>query len=94
MGLKYAEMTTITNDECIRRLPLESPVDYYTTLCAHSTKEKVGLCWGDGGDPLINSNNKLIGVASWTRSCEKGSPEGFTRISEFATWIDGIVNKT
>lgn len=85
-------MTTITNDECLRRSPPESLVNY-STLCAHSTKEKVGLCWGDGGDPLV-SNNKLIGVASWTRSCDKGSPEGFTRISEFATWIDGIVNKT
>ncbi|XP_055317977.1 trypsin-like [Sitodiplosis mosellana] len=91
LGLKYAKMTTITYDECSRRAPPKSPVNYYNTVCAHSTSGKVGLCFGDGGDPLVQTNNnKLIGVASWTRGCENG----FTRISEFALWIDSIMNKS
>lgn len=82
-------MTTMSNNECRKRSIAQAPIKDNITLCAYSGKVGVGICKGDSGGPLISlSNSKLIGISSWGLPCAKGFPDGFTRISEFADWID------
>lgn len=77
----------MSNDECRRRSIAQALIRDNITLCAYSGKVGVGTCKGDSGGPLV-SNFKLIGISSWGLPCAKGYPDGFTRISEFAEWID------
>lgn len=90
-GLKYANVTTITNDECREMIAL-APITDFTTICAFSGEFGTGLCSGDSGGPLFNQN-RLIGVASWAKRCAKGVPDGFTRVSEFADWIEKTIKE-
>lgn len=85
-GLKYATMKTVTNDECREKGPLNAPVRDHS-LCAYSGVNGTGICLGDSGGSLVSAN-ELIGISSWAKLCGQGSPDGFTRISSFATWID------
>lgn len=77
----------MTNNECRKRSLAGSPIHDFITLCAYSGAIGTGLCTGDSGGALI-SDNKLIGIASWGIRCAKGFPDGFTRVSEYASWID------
>ncbi|XP_058453173.1 chymotrypsin-1-like [Malaya genurostris] len=81
--LQRAELTTITNEECRTRGFPVNP----TEICTF-TRIGQGACGGDSGGPLV-CNNQLAGVVSYgTRFCGIGSPDVFTRVSEFKTWID------
>lgn len=86
-NLKFAKLLTLTNDDC-RRMHNDSdaPIYNYGTLCAYSGKEGVGVCSGDSGGPLVH-NDELIGVASWAVLCAQGVPDGFTRVSQYYSWI-------
>lgn len=91
-GLKYAELFTMSIDECRKKSLPQAPIKEKTTLCAYSGNKGTGICIGDSGGPLV-SNNKLIGISSWGVACAKGYPDGFTRISAFAPWIDQIMKQ-
>lgn len=81
--LQQAEVDTITNEDCRRRGFPVNP----TELCTFTRAGK-GACGGDSGGPLV-CNNQLSGVVSYgTRFCGIGSPDVFTRVSEFKAWID------
>ncbi|XP_055544749.1 chymotrypsin-2-like [Wyeomyia smithii] len=81
--LQRAELTTITNDECRSRGFPVNP----TEICTF-TRVGQGACGGDSGGPLV-CNNEVAGVVSYgTRFCGIGSPDVFTRVSEFKQWID------
>ncbi|XP_055317841.1 chymotrypsin-1-like [Sitodiplosis mosellana] len=88
-GLKFARMKTISNDECRRRSIAQAPIKDNITLCAYSGPG-TGICKGDSGGALIHEN-RIIGISSWGLPCARGFPDGFTRISEFTTWIDGFI---
>ena len=55
----------------------------------------VGLCHGDGGNPLVE-NGRLIGIALWdvpeNVPCAIGNPNQFTRVSSYIDWIENHVN--
>lgn len=80
-------MFTMSNYECRARHDTIVPIFDYGTICAYSGRVGAGLCSGDSGGPLIY-NNTLIGIASWVVPCGLGFPDGFTRISEYASWIE------
>ncbi|XP_055641005.1 chymotrypsin-1-like [Toxorhynchites rutilus septentrionalis] len=81
--LQKAELVTITNEECRARSFPVNP----TEMCTF-TRIGQGACGGDSGGPLV-CNNELAGVVSYgTRFCGIGSPDVFTRVSEFKSWID------
>ncbi|EAT41451.1 AAEL006919-PA [Aedes aegypti] len=81
--LLEAQLRTITNDECRSRGFPVNP----TEICTF-TRLGQGACGGDSGGPLV-CNDELVGVVSYgTRFCGIGSPDVFTRVSEFKSWID------
>lgn len=84
-------MTTITNAECRKIIPT-APIKDFSTICAFSGEQGIGVCSGDSGGPLV-SNNKLIGIVSWAKLCGKGVPDGFTRVSEYADWIEKTIQE-
>lgn len=50
------------------------------------------LFWqGDPGGPLVNSDNKLVGIASWLFPCGHGLPDGYAKISHLYDWIEGKI---
>lgn len=75
----------------MKRSEAGAPIYDFITLCAYSERKGTVLCRGDIGGALI-SQNKLIGVASWGVDCAPGSPDGFTRITEFTSWIDDYIH--
>ncbi|KAL1401151.1 hypothetical protein pipiens_001986 [Culex pipiens pipiens] len=81
--LQQAELKTITNEECRSKGFPVNP----TEICTF-TRAGQGACGGDSGGPLV-WNGELIGVVSYgTRFCGIGSPDVFTRVSEFKAWLD------
>lgn len=81
--LQQARMSTITNEECQGRGFPVNPTEICTL-----TRAGKGACGGDSGGPLV-CNKELAGVVSYgTRFCGIGSPDVFTRVSEFKSWID------
>lgn len=87
--LEYANMTTISNDECARFYVDIIP----SKICAWDGKVKEGTCRGDSGSALIetvNGSQIQIAVVSGgdPKSCEIGSPVSFTRVSSYIDWIE------
>ncbi|XP_077267756.1 chymotrypsin-1-like [Temnothorax americanus] len=50
------------------------------------TRAGEGACHGDSGGPLV-ARGVQIGVVSFGIPCARGSPDVFTRVSSFTTWI-------
>lgn len=84
--LRFLSVNTMMNEACRRRLDnvLQQNI-YEGAICAFSRRGQ-GICSGDAGNPLAY-NGQLIGIASWKQRCARGTPDGFTRISTFASWI-------
>ncbi|XP_076620357.1 transmembrane protease serine 9-like [Colletes latitarsis] len=58
-----------------------------TQICTF-TKVGQGACNGDSGGPLV-ANGKQIGIVSFGRPCGVGSPDVYTRVSSYLSWING-----
>lgn len=81
-------MNTLTNEDCrSRQAPNTQALVTNTTICAFARR---GACHNDIGSPLA-MNGTLVGVASWSAPCERRTPEGYTRISEYVTWIQTLI---
>ncbi|XP_076619641.1 chymotrypsin-2-like [Colletes latitarsis] len=50
------------------------------------TKYGEGACNGDSGSPLV-ANGVQIGIVSFGRPCGIGSPDVYTRVTSFLSWI-------
>ena len=66
-----------------------------SVLCAGSSNEKVGVCFGDSGGPLIYDNGThgiLVGVTSYVvGSCGTlGVVDGFAKVSHQLDWIRNL----
>ncbi|EFX82246.1 hypothetical protein DAPPUDRAFT_49162 [Daphnia pulex] len=65
-----------------------------------SGANRSGPCKSDSGGPLIfkESNGKWnqIGIVSFgsTLGCQKNFPSGYTRISSYSSWIQGVIAPT
>ncbi|XP_063702195.1 chymotrypsin-2-like [Culicoides brevitarsis] len=87
-NLQFANVQTITNDECNQKHGSGSVID--TGICTF-TKYGQGMCHGDSGGPLvctINGRQELVGAVSWGRPCAIGYPDAFTRVYSFKSWIE------
>lgn len=88
--LKYADMMTISNEQCAESLANIFP----SKLCALNATTQAGTCHGDAGSALVKMGNGRtryqIGVAIESGnggSCQQGLPDTYTRISSFLPWI-------
>ncbi|XP_035853266.1 testisin-like isoform X2 [Sander lucioperca] len=57
-------------------------------ICAG--QENKGVCQGDGGGPLQCKQSSMwiqAGISNFIIPCALGFPDGYTRVSDFQTWI-------
>ncbi|XP_045537012.1 uncharacterized protein LOC106710086 [Papilio machaon] len=105
------EMTTVEGQQCAKEVKANAakfrmrvpPVEPRLMLCAYHSVNH-GVCNGDSGSPLVEvSTGKQIGLVSWGMPCALGTPDMFTRVSAYQTWIQqtmtisnntGAVNET
>lgn len=90
-NLQYTHLETVDAQEC--RLDAENAILKNNIICTKGTQS--AICFGDGGSPLVTADTgKLVGVAIFTwGDCEVG-PQGFTGISAYADWINGLLDGT
>uniref|UniRef100_A0A8C9XBV0 Peptidase S1 domain-containing protein n=1 Tax=Sander lucioperca TaxID=283035 RepID=A0A8C9XBV0_SANLU len=53
-------------------------------------QENKGVCQGDGGGPLQCKQSSMwiqAGISNFIIPCALGFPDGYTRVSDFQTWI-------
>lgn len=79
--LNYAELLTISNAEC--KKSFEHHI-YDSVLC---TAPPDGSCQGDEGGPLV-FRKKLVGILSHVQPCGSDKPGLYTRVADFAEWIE------
>lgn len=98
-GLRYLNLTTVTNDECRQRIRNSGspgvPVHDNDTLCAFSGIHGHGICDGENtGGPLV-FGDELIGLITWTSDCKSGPngevPATFTRVTTYLEWIFDVI---
>lgn len=89
--MQWLSVATITNSSCRlgHNINIRSRIDS-NNIC---TENSLGMatCTGDDGGALV-AGNAIIGVHSWSVPCAQGSPDVYTRVSAYATWIRGVVN--
>lgn len=83
----------MTNPNCRSQLRLlQKPLLNKKIVCAINA-DGGGLCDEEinAGSGLVSlDDGKLIGIASWTVSCETGIPDGYARIPPYLEWISTI----
>ncbi|XP_011686377.1 PREDICTED: acrosin-like [Wasmannia auropunctata] len=55
-------------------------------ICISLSKNNTGPCYGDYGGPLV-ANGTQIGIVSFEHPCAGDSPDIYTRVSSFLSWI-------
>ncbi|XP_004401166.1 PREDICTED: plasminogen isoform X2 [Odobenus rosmarus divergens] len=92
--LKEAQLPVIENKVCNRYEYLNGRVKS-TELCAGNLAGGTDSCQGDSGGPLVcfeKDKYILQGVTSWGLGCARPNKPGvYVRVSEFVTWIEGIM---
>nr|CAH0105974.1 unnamed protein product [Daphnia galeata] len=87
--LRKTNATVITNEECHEAYAS----DITDGMICTGASNHQGTCNGDSGGPMNykmpDGKWKQIGIVSFgsDQGCEKGYPNGFTRVSSFADWI-------
>lgn len=85
--LKFTNLRVISNKECVdRHVFTNQECVHNTTLCTFTNNGPGSSC-GDSGSPLT-IDSKLVAILSWGVPEKRQRPEQFTRISEFAQWIE------
>jgi len=60
------------------------------TFCADSPTS--GICYGDSGSPVMDVDNKVVGLNSYiVDTCASSYPDFFTRISTYSDWLDDVI---
>jgi trypsin len=68
------------------------PSQELSEICTNDVTAKKGICYGDGGGPLIAKDGTLLGVASYTTGCARGdSFPVFTRITGYYQYIEDTI---
>ncbi|XP_053985491.1 chymotrypsin-1-like [Hylaeus volcanicus] len=60
--------------------------DVQSTHVCTIAKVGQGVCNGDNGGPLV-ANGQQIGIVCFAHPCGVGSPDVYTRVSSFSSWI-------
>lgn len=88
--LQFMTVKTMRTPEC--RDAYKNEDIYRESLCV-STATGQGVCMGDSGGPIV-AHGKVIGIASWVSlPCAFGSPDVYTRVSEYSGWIKMVMAK-
>ncbi|GAB0090075.1 hypothetical protein DMENIID0001_047410 [Sergentomyia squamirostris] len=90
--LKWINKNTISNAECIVRMPGTSgDIVQGNTLCTVNGPGE-GMCGGDSGGALFIGNT-AIGIVSWgIAPCGQGYPDAFARVSTHYNWLLTHIN--
>ncbi|XP_017775837.1 PREDICTED: chymotrypsin-1-like [Nicrophorus vespilloides] len=82
--LQYIIAKTISREKCENMHSSSLISDSH--ICTYTPSG--GTCLGDTGGPLVDiSEGKLIGIISWMRPCVIGTPDVYTSIYHFRSWI-------
>lgn len=84
--LHHITLRAISITECQRYLP-NYPI-YYTNECTYNGFGQ-GACNGDSGSPLIWGDVQY-GVLSWGIPCARGSPDVYSGVSSYRSWIKKV----
>ncbi|XP_030246706.1 chymotrypsin-2-like, partial [Drosophila navojoa] len=93
--LQYANVITLSNEECKRKFP--SKIKFFSHwLCTATNNSAAGS--RDSGGPLAERNadgsSTVIGIVSFGSSDYLSySPDVFTRVSYFLNWIAQHINE-
>lgn len=87
--LQYTKLHAIDLQNCIKHTHIM--ISKNSIICADPAQSSI--CNGDVGAPLVSVTfGKLIGIASYAdRNCKLGHPHGFTGISAYKQWIEGVM---
>lgn len=83
--------TNIDNlDECHNYLDAHNASYTENMFCGdwHSLQHS---CYGDSGCPIICEGKGILGIVSFSTSCDSSSPVVFTNITKIRDWIDEIL---
>lgn len=98
--LMYTEVNVLPNHKC--RKPYEGSWDNDMKICAGLREGGQDACQGDSGGPLVvkkshnfvSSKYVLVGIVSGGEGCGvSGFPGVYTRVSNYNSWIDGVIDK-
>ncbi|CAH1110525.1 unnamed protein product [Psylliodes chrysocephalus] len=89
-------ITLVSTDECNaaigKLIPGDNPVDDDSNLC--TLNEKSNTCFGDVGGPLSQDGIVIGTVTFYIQPCgPNGAPNIFTKISNFANWINQTITE-
>ncbi|XP_067613410.1 collagenase-like [Eurosta solidaginis] len=85
--LQFANFRVVTNEVCTDEYS-SSLIDN-EQICT-ATVNRIGICTGDSGGPLMLASSKLqIGIVSTgsSKGCETGAPALHTRVTSYLDWI-------
>lgn len=99
--LQKVNLTLFTNSDCSSFYEPSSNLPrglIKNQICAGELTRMQDTCQGDSGGPVLTrvsvfskKISYVIGITSFGSFCASGVPAVYTRISEFRTWIEGIV---
>ncbi|XP_020813942.1 chymotrypsin-2 [Drosophila serrata] len=88
--LKESSGTYVSVEECSNLLGNTDEVDL-GHVCVQMPVGK-GACHGDTGGPLIDSQQRLVGLGNWGVPCGLGHPDVYARTAFYHDWIRTTMN--
>ncbi|KAH8236852.1 hypothetical protein KR026_012670, partial [Drosophila bipectinata] len=88
--LHQASGTYLPVDKCRDKLQNQDDVDL-GHVCVQMNVGQ-GVCHGDTGGPLIDQQNRLVGIGNWGVPCARGYPDVYARAAFYNDWIRTTIN--
>ncbi|EDW28005.1 GL27273 [Drosophila persimilis] len=88
--LQEASGTYVPVEQCRTELGGTEDVDL-GHVCVQLAAGK-GACHGDTGGPLIDEQNRLVGIGNWGVPCGLGYPDVYARTAFYHDWLRTTMN--
>ncbi|XP_034663807.1 chymotrypsin-2-like [Drosophila subobscura] len=88
--LQEATGSYVPVDQCRTQLGNTSDVDL-GHVCVQPPAGQ-GACHGDTGGPLIDEQQRLVGIGNWGVPCGRGYPDVYARTAFYHDWIRTTMN--
>jgi len=88
--LQYKISVSLNRQTCQQQFGRLGDYVYSTSLCVSNPPGR-GICFGDGGNPLIGRDGAQYGIAIWSRPCAHGYPDVYTDVFSFVPWIQSVI---